>query len=305
MSDSETSRSSGDASATSRASQPAIIAHRGFAGVYPENTLRAVRAALGPPNVGQNATDADQHDADAIEVDVMATRDGELVVFHDRDLARVTAATDDRDRRPIWELTYEELQRVDLFESGEAVPTLSAVLDVVPADVPVNVELKNPGADTVRPGERLDRREREAAFDRWLPFVERVVDCTDASDHDLLVSSFCEGALAAMREVAPDVSIASVFWDSIERGLAVTHRYDCEVLHLPRNMVAGTSLFNDDYVAPGPFEPVDLVSLAHEEGRRVNVWTVDTWWQAAELERAGVDGLIADYPGLLRHLDAD
>lgn len=298
MSDAELSRSSGEASTSPRTPQPAVIAHRGFAGVYPENTLCAVRAALDPPDAGHRG-------ADAIEIDVMATSDGELVVFHDRDLARVTAATNDSDHRPIWELTYEELRHVDLFGSGETVPTLSAVLDVVPAAVPINVELKNPGAATVRPGEPLDRRGRGAAFDRWLPFVERVVDCTDAFDHDFLVSSFCEGALAAMREVAPDVSIASVFWDSIERGLTVTHRYDCEVLHLPRNMVAGTSLFNDDYVAPSPFESVDLVTLAHEEGRLVNVWTVDTWWQAAELERAGVDGLIADYPGLLGRLDTD
>ena len=92
MSDAELSRSSGEASTSSRTPQPAVIAHRGFAGVYPENTLCAVRAALDPPDAGHRG-------ADAIEIDVMATSDGELVVFHDRDLARVTAATNDSDRR--------------------------------------------------------------------------------------------------------------------------------------------------------------------------------------------------------------
>ena len=48
--------------------QPLIIAHRGFSGRYPENTLAAIRAALA---VG----------VDFVEIDVHETRDGELIVF--------------------------------------------------------------------------------------------------------------------------------------------------------------------------------------------------------------------------------
>lgn len=38
--------------------------------------------------------------------------------------------------------------------------------------------------------------------------------------------------------------------------------------------------------------------MAHEEGRAVNVWTVDSWLQFDDLAAAGVDGIVADYPGL-------
>ena len=50
--------------------RPLIIAHRGFSGRYPENTLASVRAAL-------------QLGVDFVEIDVQETADGELIVFHD------------------------------------------------------------------------------------------------------------------------------------------------------------------------------------------------------------------------------
>ena len=55
---------------------PLIIAHRGFSGRYPENTLAAVRAAL---DLG----------VDFVEIDVHETRDGEVIVFHDYRLKRI------------------------------------------------------------------------------------------------------------------------------------------------------------------------------------------------------------------------
>ena len=56
-----------------------LIAHRGFAAVHPENTVRAVRAAA--------------RVADAVEVDVRRCATGELVVIHDATVDRVTDGT--------------------------------------------------------------------------------------------------------------------------------------------------------------------------------------------------------------------
>ncbi len=53
-----------------------VIAHRGWSGRYPENTLSAIRAAL---RLG----------VDMVEVDVHETKDGALVVFHDYRLDRI------------------------------------------------------------------------------------------------------------------------------------------------------------------------------------------------------------------------
>jgi len=265
---------------------PSVIAHRGFAGVYPENTLVAIESAC--------------RDAATLELDVMPSADGEVIVFHDETPARVTDAPPTENDRNVWEFPYDRLAELEILHSGETVPRLATALDVIPSEVTVNIELKNPGTPDVCLASKLEGEQLAEARDRWLPFTERVLEVVDDHPHEVLVSSFCEGALAATRSLDSNVLLATVFWDSIEDGLAITRHHDCEFLHIPLNMVAGTALFGTDNPAPGPFEEVDLLKIARHEGWSVNAWTVRTWRQASELARAGVDGIIADYPGLLR-----
>jgi glycerophosphoryl diester phosphodiesterase len=262
----------------------AVIAHRGLAAVNPENTLSAFTAASRHPDV------------DTVELDVMPTADGEVVVFHDDTPARVTDAPAAVRDRAVWAFDYEELASFEVLGTGESVPLLADVLTVVPSTVSVNVELKHPGRGIVESGP-LDAPTLADQRDVWRGFVADVVDVLDRHDHDYLLSSFHEGALAAARDVAPSLPLGAVFLDGVEEGLTVARRHDVEYFHLPRNMVVGTSLFDEPYVG-GPYEPVDLVEVAHEEGRRVNVWTITDPEQGAELARAGVDGLITDLPGV-------
>jgi glycerophosphoryl diester phosphodiesterase len=103
------------------------IAHRGFAGTYPENTLTAVRSAVGDG-------------ADAIEVDVRRCGSGDLVVMHDETVDRVTGRTG-----PVADYSAAELRALDVLHTGEGVPTLDAVLAALPGSMTVNVELKEAG----------------------------------------------------------------------------------------------------------------------------------------------------------------
>ncbi|MFO7833547.1 MAG: glycerophosphodiester phosphodiesterase [Halohasta sp.] len=260
------------------------IAHRGFAGVYPENTVAAVEAA---------ATDSR---ATSIEVDVMPTADGEIVVFHDDDLSRLTDAPPSVAGTNLWELPYDRIAGYNVLGTSQSIPRLSDVLAVIPPEVTVNIELKNPGSTGLRFAETLDESTLAAATDRWRAFVGRVLDIATDGDHELLVSSFYEGALAVTRELAPSVPIASVVHDSVETGLELARRYDVEAIHPPWNMV--TDGPSTDGPVSGSFGDIDLIQVAHEEGRDVNAWTVTTWQQAAALAAAGVDGIIADYPGV-------
>lgn len=77
---------------------PRLIAHRGYAERYPENTLPALQAAI----------DAG---ADAIELDVQFCQDGTPVVFHDPTLERVTGQPGQ-----LQDLTLDELQRFSAHE---------------------------------------------------------------------------------------------------------------------------------------------------------------------------------------------
>ena len=80
------------------------IAHRGLAGLYPENTRLSFEKAL-------------EYKPDAMEIDVQMTKDGKLVVFHDEELGRTTGGVCG------WlkDYTYEELQTL-VVNNGFDVP---------------------------------------------------------------------------------------------------------------------------------------------------------------------------------------
>src|SRR3712207_9162229 len=93
------------------------IGHRGTpsCGEHSENTLQSIRAAL----------DAG---ADGVEVDVQATREGVLVLAHDRDLGRILG-TGARTGPVVAESTLAELRALRL-PVGARIPTLAEALDL-------------------------------------------------------------------------------------------------------------------------------------------------------------------------------
>lgn len=108
------------------------IAHRGFSGRYPENTMLAFQQALAA-------------DCDGIELDVHLTRDGHVVIIHDESIDRTTNG-----KGLVRDYTLEELQTFDAYgkfqgEYGfQHIPTLEEYFDLV-AQSPIftNIELKN------------------------------------------------------------------------------------------------------------------------------------------------------------------
>ena len=109
---------------------PLIIAHRGDLSTAPENTLTAFQRAC---DVG----------ADGVELDVRVTRDGQLVVFHDRTLGRTSNG-----RGPVGNFTMAEIRSLDVgswfdpaFKS-ETAPSLDEVFETLPHDYLINVEMK-------------------------------------------------------------------------------------------------------------------------------------------------------------------
>ncbi len=109
----------------------AVIAHRGLHtddARRPENSLAAFREAV--------------REGFPIELDVHLSADGEVVVFHDDTLERMTG-----DPRAISEVTLTGLDELRLLGSDERIPTLGEVLDLVDGRVPVLVEIKQRGTD--------------------------------------------------------------------------------------------------------------------------------------------------------------
>lgn len=103
------------------------IAHRGFAGVNPENTVAAVERAV--------ATGAD-----GVEVDVRRCGSGELVVHHDETVDRSTDGSG-----LVAGHSASELARLSVGGSDAGVPTFEAVVAAVPDDVLLHAEVKERG----------------------------------------------------------------------------------------------------------------------------------------------------------------
>lgn len=109
-----------------------IFAHRGFSGVYPENTMLAFQKAA---EVG----------CDGIELDVQLTKDDVIVIMHDETIDRTTNG-----KGNLRDYTYEELCRFDccgqfpgMYEF-QKIPTLREYLEwVKPTGLLTNIELKN------------------------------------------------------------------------------------------------------------------------------------------------------------------
>ncbi|MBQ2999335.1 MAG: glycerophosphodiester phosphodiesterase [Clostridia bacterium] len=105
-------------------------AHRGLhGGGVPENSLAAFEKACAA--------------GFGIELDVQLSRDGEVMVFHDYTLVRMTGV-----EKKLCELTAEELGALHLAETDEKIPTLREVLSLVDGRVPLLVELKGENGNT-------------------------------------------------------------------------------------------------------------------------------------------------------------
>ena len=112
-----------------------VIAHRGAAGMKPENTMASIRQAV-------------EDGADWVEIDVQETADGEIAVIHDSDFMKLAGVD-----LKIWDATTEDLAGIDIgswFDPAyaeERTPLLREVLETVRDRSRLLVELKYYGHD--------------------------------------------------------------------------------------------------------------------------------------------------------------
>ena len=161
--------------------RPNVIAHRGASGYEYENSRAAFRRAV-------------MLDADGVELDVHATRDGAIVVHHDPEVPGYG---------PIALLTLEEVRRVRIC-NGEPLPLLQEVLDLV-GDYDVWVELKGlpPAHDSallaVLDAGPAPGRYAVHSFDHRI--VRRLGEERPALRRGILLSAYLEDPVAALHAV--------------------------------------------------------------------------------------------------------
>jgi glycerophosphoryl diester phosphodiesterase len=239
--------------------RPLVVAHRGASRWELENTIAAFALAAA-------------QGADGVELDVLLCASGEVVVFHDDDLARLAG----RPER-VESLSLSALRKVVLDPRGArlrpaastpAIPTLPEALTACGPQLLVNVELKSAGLF-------------DASLARLVAGVSDVVDLAGAASR-VIVSSFDPRAVALWRQHRPDVPFALL----MEKGGIGAF---AKAMTLP---LLAPSAVHPESVFCRP----DLVDAWHAGGYLVNTWTVDDPAQLRALAAAGVDGLITNDP---------
>jgi glycerophosphoryl diester phosphodiesterase len=239
--------------------RPQVFAHRGGAALRPENTLLAFDYGM---SLG----------ADGLELDVHLSRDGVVVVLHDRTVDRTTNG-----RGPIADLTADDLARLDAgyhFEgfrgAAGGVPTLEAVLRRYPG-VPLIIELKV--NEPVLAHKTIDEVRAAGALER------------------VALGSFGTRVLRAARAYEPRILTGA---SREETRLALYRSWARWPVRHPSNDAFQVPEISGSTRVVSP----RFVRYAHETGVAVQVWTVN---DAADMRRLldwGVDGLISDHPDL-------
>jgi glycerophosphoryl diester phosphodiesterase len=208
--------------------------------------------------------------ADGVELDVTLSADGVPVVIHDDTLDRTTTG-----KGPVSQLTLTELKTLEAGYSskfgeqfaGQCIPTLAEVFEACGAQPIINIELKRDRS----PGRQLARR---------------VVDLIHANGRQgrVIISSFQFSSLGRLKVLDPDLPVAllymlPVFGPRLAKCLA--RRLPHEAHHPAANGLTAAD-----------------IAWCHQQGLRVNAWTLDDGPGLRRLAMDGVDGLMSNRPDL-------
>jgi glycerophosphoryl diester phosphodiesterase len=254
--------------------------HRGARGLAPENTLPGFERALA---IG----------VDTLELDVGVTRDGVVVIHHDRrlnpDLARGPDGNWISGPGPtIHSLSYEDLQRYDVGRirpgseyarrfphqkaiDGTRIPKLADLFAIVPASVKFNIETK---LDAEAPDETL----APEPFARALIAEVRKAGVAARTT----IQSFDFRTLKVVEREAPEIATAYLTSGANSDPAAVR--------------AAGARTWSPDWRDLN----LQKIQAARAAGLRIIAWTVNEPADIARVLDMKVDGIISDYPERVR-----
>jgi len=239
-----------------------IIGHRGASHDAPENTPAAVKLAW-------------KRDADAVEIDVHLTRDGQIVAIHDETTKRYGGPD-----KPVAGQTLAELQRLDVGTwkdpkwAGERIPTLAEILKTLPRGKRLFVEIKC-GADIILP-------------------LKQALKAAGHKPQQTVFIGFSHDTMRAVKQALPRFEVAWVI--DVKRNKQTQRRKPALKDIIRRCREANFDAVDLSY----RYLDRDWVQTFHNAGLKCYVWTVNSPQEAKRLVNAGVDGITTDRPGWLK-----
>lgn len=225
--------------------KPLVIGHRGAMAYETENTLASVKKAL-------------ELNVDGIEIDVFKCKSGEIVVFHDEELDRLTDG-----QGSIEDMTYDQLQALTV-QGDHKIPLLKDVLNLVNGQCMVNIELK--GRNTANAVSKIVNMYTE--FDMF-------------AEDDIIISSFDWEELEAFHKKNKNIPVGI---------LTQENQNPMEALPLAKKLKAKT------IHAEGSTLTEDIVKNMKKRGYKVLVWFEKEPKSLAKVVDLKIYGIITDRP---------
>jgi glycerophosphoryl diester phosphodiesterase len=246
-----------------------VMAHRGGAGLWPENTMYAFTRAV-------------EMGVDVLEIDMHSTSDGALVIIHDATLERTTNGTG-----RVNSLSLAQLKALDAGYrwssdggqtfpyrgQGITVPTLQEVFTAFPK-MRFNIDIKQDQPSLVSPFCRMIRE--------------------SGMTSKVMVASFKPEALEEFRRDCPEVATSASAADVLAfLALKVEPPGTDSRIPLPR------ALQVPEYARGQRVLTREFVHAAHQRRIEVHAWTINDEVAMRRMLDLGVDGIITDYPDRL------
>ena len=223
--------------------KPMVIGHRGAMGHETENTLASVQKAL-------------DLEVDMIEIDVFKIYSGEIAVFHDERVDRLTNGGGRID-----EYNIVDLKQL-ILDGNHKIPLLQDVLKLVDNRTNLNIELKAANMS-----------------DRVNFIIEYYVEQKGWTLDQFVISSFNWDELRSFREFNKDIAIA-----------VLSEGNPLDALDVAKEL--GAVAINPYYQTLTE----EVVEKIHEEGFKVYTYTVNDPEDIERMKDFGVDGIFSDYP---------
>jgi glycerophosphoryl diester phosphodiesterase len=257
-----------DSQRNAKPPRPLVMAHRGGAGLWPENTLYAFSRAVSAR-------------VDVLEMDLHSTSDGALVIIHDETVDRTTDGAGRVNR-----MTLDQLKKLDagyrwtsdggksfpLRGQGVQVPTLDELFKAFPR-MRFNIDIKQEQPSLIKPFCHLIRERNMTG--------------------NVLVASFDTSALEEFRQECAEVATAASPSD-VSRFL-VLKTISPDNARLP----AARALQVPEYAGGRQLLTPELIEAAHRHHLEVHAWTINDEATMRRLISLGIDGIITDYPDRL------
>ena len=210
-----------------------------------ENTIESVQKAI-------------ELNVDGIEIDVFKSKTGELVVYHDPFLSRLSNSN-----AFIEQISLDSIKKIELI-GGYFIPTLKEIVDIIPEKIFLNIELK--GQDTSFETNKI---------------ITNYLKTYNFPISKFIISSFRWDELKKIRSINKDIPIA-ILVDSL-------HKID-DAIKLAKQINAVALNPNKNFITK------EIVNKIQSNNIKVYPYTINTPRNIRRIRSMGVDAIITDYP---------